>query len=177
MFLQVAHALNVYHTMTSHQLEASSQQMSAIKAAMLQLQTFTKSTLAKIGVDDTKHGMEAWPAITDLLRKDKHTIGNPLGDPLGEVSMPQVKAGQEKAVKTKKPKKIKDPNAPNRPVTAYFLYLAENKDAVRRKLGPDAKAGEVQKKGTEDWNALPEGEQEVCRFYRAYLQGIPDILS
>ena len=46
--------------------------------------------------------------------------------------------------KTKKAKKIKDPNAPKRPMTAYFLFMAEKRAEVL-KNNPDFKIGDVAK--------------------------------
>ena len=49
--------------------------------------------------------------------------------------------------KTKKAKKIKDPNAPKRPMTAYFLFKGEKRAEVK-KSNPDIKVQDIAKVGS-----------------------------
>ena len=57
--------------------------------------------------------------------------------------MPPKKA-QGKAKPEKKQKKVKDPNKPKRPMSAYFLFMNSVRPEVR-KDNPDATIGEVAK--------------------------------
>ena len=49
--------------------------------------------------------------------------------------------------KSKKAKKIKDPNAPKRPMTAYFLFMGEKRAEVK-KSNPDIKVQDIVKVGS-----------------------------
>ena len=49
--------------------------------------------------------------------------------------------------KTKKIKKIKDPNAPKRPMTAYFLFMGEKRAEVKQS-NPDIKVQDIAKVGS-----------------------------
>ena len=42
------------------------------------------------------------------------------------------------------PKKEKDPNAPKRPMSAYFLFMGDKRAEVREK-NPDFKIGDIAK--------------------------------
>lgn len=55
---------------------------------------------------------------------------------------------------TKKGKK-KDPNAPKRPMSAYFLWLNENRDQIK-KDNPDFAITEISKKAGELWRGLED---------------------
>ena len=46
--------------------------------------------------------------------------------------------------KAKKPKRSKDPNAPKRPMTAYFLFMGKKRAEVKN-ANPDFKAGDIAK--------------------------------
>ena len=51
----------------------------------------------------------------------------------------------------------KDPNAPKKPQTAYFLYMNAHRAEVKA-AEPDLTLGELTKKMTEMYKALPEEE-------------------
>merc|ERR1711910_253038 len=57
---------------------------------------------------------------------------------------PKGKRGRPKKGEEKKQRKKKDPNAPKRPMSAYFLFMNENRPTVRKE-NPDASIGEVAK--------------------------------
>ena len=57
--------------------------------------------------------------------------------------MPPKKT-QRKAKPEKKQKKVKDPNAPKRPMSAYFLFMNSVRPEVR-KDNPEATIGEIAK--------------------------------
>ena len=51
--------------------------------------------------------------------------------------------------KTKKAKKIKDPNAPKRSMTAYFLFMGEKRAEVKKSNpDPDIKVQDIVKVGS-----------------------------
>ncbi|CAG5097350.1 Oidioi.mRNA.OKI2018_I69.XSR.g15038.t1.cds [Oikopleura dioica] len=62
------------------------------------------------------------------------------------------------AKKTKKRKK--DPNAPKRPATAFFLFSTENREKAKAQLEEGAKVGDVAKKLGEMWKAASAEEKE-----------------
>eukprot|EP00999_Lentomonas_sp_LEN2_P000308 NODE_1307_length_914_cov_181.701398_g1261_i0.p1 GENE.NODE_1307_length_914_cov_181.701398_g1261_i0~~NODE_1307_length_914_cov_181.701398_g1261_i0.p1 ORF type:complete len:223 (+),score=71.76 NODE_1307_length_914_cov_181.701398_g1261_i0:79-747(+) len=55
--------------------------------------------------------------------------------------------------------KKKDPNAPKRPITAYFAYLAENRAAYKEE-NPGASLTDVTKGLSAKWNALSDSGKE-----------------
>lgn len=63
------------------------------------------------------------------------------------------------AAKGVKEKKEKDPDAPKKPQTSYFLYMNANRDSVK-KANPDLAFGPLTKKLTEMWKALTEEERK-----------------
>ncbi|CAD0086674.1 unnamed protein product [Aureobasidium mustum] len=69
--------------------------------------------------------------------------------------------------KQRKKAEPRDPNQPKRPLTAYLLWLGENREKIHAELGPDQKRGEISSEGTKRWNMLPE---EVKQKYKdAYV--------
>merc|ERR1712243_108260 len=51
---------------------------------------------------------------------------------------------KEKKEKKEKKKKGKDPNAPKRPMSAYFLFMNDNRETVQSE-NPGMKIGEISK--------------------------------
>lgn len=66
-----------------------------------------------------------------------------------------------KVKKGKKEKKVKDPNAPKRAQSAYFLWLNKNRPAIME-ANPDlvGKVAEVAKKAGEMWGAMSEADKK-----------------
>lgn len=62
-----------------------------------------------------------------------------------------------KGGKGKKAKK--DPNAPKRPISGFFLFCAEHRPQIK-KDNPGYGIGDVAKKLGEMWNNLPDGEKQ-----------------
>lgn len=54
--------------------------------------------------------------------------------------------------KTKKTKRKKDPNAPKRPQTAFFLFCADERPGLRQQF-PDLRIGDIAKKLGTAWSA------------------------
>nr|POE98610.1 transcriptional regulator hmo1 [Quercus suber] len=77
-------------------------------------------------------------------------------------------------VKSKKKrglKQLRDPNAPKRPQTAYFLYMRDQRPLIAKELaekkdGTKHAPGDVAKLGTERWNSLdPKAQQKYKDEY------------
>ncbi|XP_022653198.1 FACT complex subunit Ssrp1-like [Varroa jacobsoni] len=62
---------------------------------------------------------------------------------------------REEGGSRKKRSHKKDANAPKRPQTAYFLWMAENRDRIRKE-NPGMSVTEIAKKGGEEWKALDD---------------------
>ena len=66
--------------------------------------------------------------------------------------------------KTKAQKKAeRDPNKPKKPPTAYFLWLAENRNAIKEE-NPGIKITEIAKKAGELWRALETSDKQVWKL-------------
>ncbi|KAL9082180.1 MAG: hypothetical protein Q9159_006626 [Coniocarpon cinnabarinum] len=96
-------------------------------------------------------------------------------DEIGTAAMSEAPAPMSmKPNKPKKQRKERDPNAPKRPLTAFFLFLQDKRDETTeamKKSDPGFKPGDVQKRNTELWNALPEEKQEPYKKqYEANLE-------
>jgi transcriptional regulator HMO1 len=63
--------------------------------------------------------------------------------------------------KPKKERKLRDPNAPKRPLTAFFLYSSSARPIVKRDLGDKVSASEVSQEVLKRWNEMPEEEKHV----------------
>lgn len=78
---------------------------------------------------------------------------------------------EEEEVKGKRKKrayKPRDPNAPKRPLTAYFRYLQEQRgplaeEMARKHGGVAQKPGDLSKEATARWNALTKDQQQPYR--------------
>jgi hypothetical protein len=64
--------------------------------------------------------------------------------------------------KQRKKAEPRDPNQPKRPLTAYLLWLGENREKIHSELGPEQKRGEISSEGTKRWKLLPEEVKQVC---------------
>merc|ERR1712122_226508 len=67
--------------------------------------------------------------------------------------------GDKKAKKEKKGKKARDPNAPKRPMGAYFLFMNDHRDATKAE-NPEMKIGEIAKILGQKWANLEKEEKE-----------------
>lgn len=67
--------------------------------------------------------------------------------------------------KEKKPRKQKDPNAPKRPLTAYFLYTQSARPVVRQDYADNDQHPtnqEVQNEILRRWTEMTEEDKNVC---------------
>lgn len=63
----------------------------------------------------------------------------------------EAEEAEEKGKKRKRTKGERDPNAPKRPMSAYFLYLQANRTDLKKE-NPDLKATEVAKEAAARWH-------------------------
>ena len=85
----------------------------------------------------------------------------------------------EKKKRKKRAYKQRDPNAPKRPLTAYFRYLGENRAGIQQEIAdnPDlfqtpGKPGDISRIATDRWNNLTKDQQEPYR--QAYQAALKD---
>jgi len=71
--------------------------------------------------------------------------------------------GPLKKEKKKRVKKEKDPNAPKRPLTAFFLFSTQARDKVREDLDKPTPV-EVNAEILRRWNAMDEATKQVRRL-------------
>lgn len=94
----------------------------------------------------------------------------------GQANGAATAAGAEEPRK-KRPYKPRDPNAPKRPLTAYFRYLQEQRGPLGEEMkqaagGVPQKPGDLSKEATERWNKLSKQEQQPYRD--AYQHALKD---
>jgi len=65
----------------------------------------------------------------------------------------------------KKRKKVKDPNAPKKPLTAYFAWMSENRERIKNE-NDGASIGEVAKIAGEEWRELDASSKS--KYEKAY---------
>ena len=61
--------------------------------------------------------------------------------------------------KTANKKAAKDPNAPKKPQTAFFLWLSENRESIKE-ANPEATLGQISKIGGEKWRELSDDDKQ-----------------
>ena len=66
-------------------------------------------------------------------------------------------------------KKAKDPNEPKRPISAYFIFNADNREATKKE-NPGATTADLTKKLAEKWNALGEAAKKPYEEKAAALK-------
>jgi hypothetical protein len=80
--------------------------------------------------------------------------------------------------KRKRTYKPRDPNAPKRPLTAYFRYLQEQRGPFAEQMAKDneaggtGKPGDISKAVTENWKKMTEAEQ--LPYKEAYQRALKD---
>merc|ERR1711990_986305 len=68
---------------------------------------------------------------------------------------PEGTRGGKKATKRKK-----DPNAPKRPQTAFFVFSAKHREEVKGELGDGARVGDIAKELGKRWKTLDEDARQ-----------------
>ncbi|OAL73006.1 urease [Trichophyton violaceum] len=69
-----------------------------------------------------------------------------------------------------KRKRVHDPNAPKRALTAYFLYMKHERANIAAELGANARPKEVADEGTRRWGKMPP--QEKQKWKDLYAQNL-----
>jgi len=69
--------------------------------------------------------------------------------------IPPPGTGGKKAAKRKK-----DPNAPKRPQTAFFVFSAKHREEVKGELGDGARVGDIAKELGKRWKSLDEDAKQ-----------------
>lgn len=89
---------------------------------------------------------------------------------------PATAAPVEADGKKKRNYKPRDPNAPKRPLTAYFRYLQEQRGPLAQQMAKDSngpgKPGDISKAATERWKAMSEEDQ--APYKEAYQRALKD---
>merc|ERR1712210_194654 len=81
-----------------------------------------------------------------------------MGTQLQDRMPPKGKRGRPKKGDEKKQRKKKDPNAPKRPMSAYFLFMNATRPTVRKE-NPDASIGEVAKILGKMWGEIEPADK------------------
>ena len=80
--------------------------------------------------------------------------------PVAPAKKPKKKDDDEAyTTKADKVGKEKDPNAPKRPQSSYFLFMNDRRPALQKEK-PELKFGDLTKQLTEDWKALSEKDRK-----------------
>ena len=103
--------------------------------------TFVSANWMKVATSKPGEGMTIVEIQEKLLYQWSRASGN-------------VESGGEKSTKFKK-KKVKDPNAPKRPMSAYLLFVKENRAAIAKE-NPAMKNTEVLSEVGRRWKTLDE---------------------
>jgi hypothetical protein len=97
----------------------------------------------------------------------------------GQPDLAMVEVDEDgKKKRKKRAYKPRDPNAPKRPLTAYFRYLGEMRPRIQQEMtqNPDqfaatGKPGDIAKVATDRWNALTQDQQAPYKAaYQAELK-------
>lgn len=79
-------------------------------------------------------------------------------------------------VGTKKARKKKDPNEPQKPVSAYALFFRDTQAAIKGQ-NPNATFGEVSKIVASMWDSLAEEQKQVCTLFYFGLLALCDEIA
>lgn len=74
---------------------------------------------------------------------------------IGEISALIVEHGKKVGKRVKKEKKVKDPNAPKRPLSAYMEYLGDRREVLKGE-NPEMKSTELVSKMASEWRDLSD---------------------
>jgi hypothetical protein len=107
----------------------------------------------------------AAPAAPKVPRKNAAPVDNPAAaaaaNPVFSVSAPPAPAGAKRGRKPNKEKKVKDPNAPKRPPSAYLIFQNEVREEMRSKLPADASYKDVIAAIAARWKEMTAEEKKV----------------
>ncbi|KER19757.1 hypothetical protein T265_15460, partial [Opisthorchis viverrini] len=74
-----------------------------------------------------------------------------------------------KATERQKKKRVKDPNAPSRPPTAYIMWFNEHRDEISKSIGSPTSVAEVAKAAGERWRNI---DSETKAKYQARVDDL-----
>jgi hypothetical protein len=69
----------------------------------------------------------------------------------------------------KRKRKDKDPDAPEKPISAYHLFVKEKREQVRNAMSPNTSAGEVLNNVNRMWKELSEDLRKVINEFTRLL--------
>lgn len=85
---------------------------------------------------------------------------------LGGMQTPQPVPVPAEEPKKERKKRTLDPNAPRRPLTAYFLYMQTARPIIAADLGTTAPKKAVQEEGQRRWATMSLSEKHVSYPYQ-----------
>jgi hypothetical protein len=113
--------------------------------------------------DYTRLSPSSLPGLMPIHQNLPTLSASDIANAIGGTSFASLNAMEPEAeVKKRKPreKKIKDPNAPKRPPSAYILFQNEVRDKVRA-ANPGKAYKEILAVISEQWRKLPEAEKKI----------------
>ena len=131
--------------------------MATMRASLLK----TRESLKTVTSTNDTDILEQYPVLLELISKEPQDITNAMSLPMAGGLPISVAGAPEKKMRKKREQKPKDPNAPKRPNTAFFLFLENTRPLVRKALGDGVKPGDVAAEQRIRWKTLPESEKEV----------------
>lgn len=111
----------------------------------------------------------------DESAREKHDV-KAAGDKIrydSEMADYTPPAGTKVTKKGKKRKK--DPNAPKRPQTAFFVFSTKHREEVKEELGEGARVGDIAKRLGEKWKELTDEDKLEYSEEAAKQKGAYDI--
>ena len=118
-----------------------------------------------------KEGGRKWRGLSAAKKKPYEEAAEEEWDEYRE-AMAEFKAqGGVMPVKKKRgAKKQRDPNMPKRPLSAYILFMMENRPKIVKSLPADAKVTEVMKEAGKQWRALTAAKKKKYETEAAKLK-------
>lgn len=112
--------------------------------------------------DYTRLSPSSLPGLMPIHQNISTLSASDIANAIGGTSFGLNAMSPEAEVKKRKPreKKIKDPNAPKRPPSAYILFQNEVRDKVRAE-NPGKAYKEILAVISEQWKKLPDAEKKV----------------
>jgi len=132
---------------------------------------FQKACAGKPVTEVSKVGSEAWKKLTDAQKAPYQKKYEAAKAQFDKDMAAFLEGGGEKTKgaralraekrKAREGKKVKDPNAPKKPMGGgYGIYLAENRAKIVKSLPAGHKITDVTKAAGEQWKALSDAEKK-----------------
>jgi len=119
---------------------------------------------------------EKWRECSEA-EKDKYQKAYKKDKAKYDIAMQSYVPPKGSAEAGKKRKKEKDPNAPKKPLTAYFAWMNENRDRIKSE-NEGASIGEVAKIAGEEWRGLDAGSKSKYeKAYKAAMEVYKDEMA